>query len=68
MQGNKTHEQQKRMFERKENQQGLADLGPAQPLEVEKFDGPVYDNSTGDRSIKRGANQASEHHKERQDD
>lgn len=70
MQGKKTHEQVLRVIHGDENtKNGPAELGEGKPIGNPKPQAPAaYDLETGDRSIKRGANQASEHHKERADD
>ena len=69
-QGRKTREQQKALFEGREKQQGV-EVDPHQkPLSEARADteqpAGEYEISTGDRSIQRGANQESEHHKRRQ--
>lgn len=69
-QGARTREQQKALFEGREKQQGV-EVDPGQkPLAEarEDIEQPAgeYEISTGDRSIKRGANQEGEHHKRRQ--
>ncbi|MFD2647964.1 hypothetical protein ACFSX5_09190 [Devosia albogilva] len=70
-QGPRTREHQKAMFEGREKQQGV-DVDPHQKSldearkDIEQPAGE-YDLSSGDRSIQRGANQESEHHKRRDD-
>ena len=68
-QGRQTREQQKAVFEGRENTKG-ADVDPHQDSIEEaragqKQSDQAYDNSSGDRTIKRGANQESEHMKRR---
>ena len=70
-QGSKTREQQKAIFEGHEKTKGV-DVDPHQrPIAEARADveqpAGEYENSHGDRSIKRGANQESEHHKRRDD-
>jgi len=68
-QGRQTREQQKAMFEGREKQQGV-DVDPHRKSldearkDIEQPAGE-YDLSSGDRTIQRGANQESEHHKRR---
>jgi hypothetical protein len=69
LQGNKTREQQRANNSSSANLKGV-DVDPHQPSIAEARAAaqvpPVqYDNSTGDRSIQRGANQESEHRKRR---
>jgi hypothetical protein len=70
-QGNKTREHQKAEINGQVETKGV-DVNPDQrPLsearaETEQPAGE-YEISSGDRSIQRGANQASEHHKKRDD-
>jgi hypothetical protein len=71
MAGTKTHEQRQRIINKQEKTKGV-DTPVNETIEEarRRHQGPpaAYDNSTGDRSIKRGANQETEHHKERADD
>lgn len=71
MSGSKTHEQQQRIINKQENTKGV-DTPVNESLKEarRKHPGPptAYDMRTGDRSIRRGANQESEHHKGRSDD
>ncbi|WIJ23475.1 hypothetical protein [Devosia sp. RR2S18] len=67
--GSQTREQDKAIFEQRENTKG-ADVPTNQKPISETTPasaqvGGEYEISTGDRSIQRGANQASEHHKNR---
>ena len=70
MQGKQTHEQFLKVIHKEERtDSGPADMPIGEPIGTPKSSAPaMYDIETGDRSIKRGANQASEHHKERSDD
>ena len=68
-QGPRTREQQKAIIEGREKTQG-ADVDPHQEPISEKREAATpppksYDNSTGDRTIKRGNTQEDEHHKRR---
>jgi hypothetical protein len=69
MTGKLTHEQNQRIINRQENTKGtdapLSDetLKHAGQRYPKPGPGDAYDISTGDRSIQRGANQESEHHK-----
>jgi hypothetical protein len=67
--GARTKEQQKAIFERRERTDG-AEVDPHSKSLAEArkdMEQPAgeYEISHGDRSIKRGANQESEHHKRR---
>lgn len=70
-QGARTREQQKAIIQGREKTRGV-DVDPSQPslaearADIEQPAGE-YEISHGDRSIQRGANQESEHHKRRQD-
>ena len=70
-QGARTREQQKASFEGREKTKGV-DVDPHEKslsearADVEQPAGE-YEISHGDRSIQRGANQESEHHKRRSD-
>lgn len=71
MSGNKTHEQQQRIINKQEKTKGVDTPVDETIAEARRRNpGPpaAFDNSDGDRSIKRGSNQESEHHKERADD
>ena len=70
-QGNKTREQQKAQINGQVETKPI-DVDPDErPIAEARADteqpGGEYEISTGDRSIKRGANQESEHHKRRDD-
>ena len=71
MAGSKTHEQQQRIINKQEKTKGV-DTPVTETIKEarRRHAGPpaTYDNRSGDRSIKRGANQETEHHKERADD
>ena len=69
LQGNKTREQQRTNNTSPGSTKGV-DVDPHQPSLDEaraaaETPDTQYDNSTGDRSIQRGANQESEHRKRR---
>jgi hypothetical protein len=69
LQGNKTREQQRANNASDGHLKGV-DVDPHQPSIAEaraaaETPATQYDNSTGDRSIQRGANQESEHRKRR---
>lgn len=71
MAGSKTHEQQQRIINRQVKTKGVETPVNESLQEARRRNaGPPtsYDNRTGDRSIKHGANQETEHHKERSDD
>ncbi len=69
MQGKKTHEQFERIIHNDEKTKGLEDVGPMEPLNGPINEVPdVNDMRTGDRSIRRGSHQATEHFKRRADD
>ncbi|WP_297110965.1 hypothetical protein [uncultured Devosia sp.] len=68
-QGPRTREQQKAIIEGREKTKG-AEVDPHETPISDKREAAtpppkVYDNSTGDRSIKRGNTQEDEHHKRR---
>jgi hypothetical protein len=68
--GSKTREQQKAVIEKREKTKG-ADVSPhekslAEARRDQELPAGEYDLSSGDRSIKRGAHQETEHHKRRQ--
>ena len=70
--GPKTRQQQKAVVERRELTKG-ADVSAGQkPLSEARKDqerpAGEFEISTGDRSVKRGANQETEHHKNRTSD
>lgn len=68
--GPRTREQQKAIFEKRERTDGIeVDPHEKSLAEARKdIEQPAgeYEISHGDRSIRRGANQESEHHKNRQ--
>ncbi|MHA6299888.1 hypothetical protein [Devosia sp. CAU 1758] len=71
-QGPRTREQQKAIIEGREKTKGI-DVDPHETPISERREAATppskaYDNSTGDRSIRRGNNQEDEHHKRRVDD
>lgn len=70
MQGKHTHEQFLRVIHKDEKtDKGPADMPIGEPIGTPTSSAPaVYDMETGDRSIKRGAHQESEHNKHRADD
>lgn len=71
MAGSKTHEQQQRIINKREKTKGVETPVDETIKEARRGNpGPpaAYDNRTGDRSIRHGANQETEHHKERADD
>lgn len=74
VQGRATREQQQRIINKQENTAGNDFALPGETLEdaarryPKPGPGSANEMSTGDRSIQRGANQESEHHKERADD
>jgi hypothetical protein len=72
MQSKKTHEQFRRVIQKQVNtKNGPEDLGPGESLSEAQRNLPqapdLFDIRTGDRSIKRGAHQESEHNKHRSD-
>ncbi|MBD8066063.1 hypothetical protein IC608_11325 [Devosia sp. PTR5] len=71
-QGPRTHEQQQAILQKRVETKG-APVDPHEEsiTEAREHTTPprkMYDNSTGDRSIKRGAHQEGEHHKRRVDE
>ena len=74
MTGKLTHEQNQRIINKQENTKGSDAVLPGETLKhaatryPKPGPGGEYDIQDGDRSIKRGANQETEHHKERADD
>jgi hypothetical protein len=71
MAGNKTHEQQQRIINKQEKTKGVetpVDRTLAESRRRNPAPPTAYDNRTGDRSIRHGSNQESEHHKERTDE
>ena len=68
-QGKLTREQQKAVAEKRENTKGADISGHGQTLQEAAGTAPklgsgdAYDNSSGDRSIQRGANDRGDHHK-----
>jgi len=70
--GPRTHEQQRNIIAKREIIKGANVPSPGETLMEARKKHPrppaAYDLSTGDRSIKHGANQESGHHKERSDD
>jgi hypothetical protein len=73
-QGPRTHEQQQRILHGDENTKGTDAPLPGETLKhankryPKPGPGSAYENSTGDRSIQRGANDRGDHHKNRADD
>lgn len=71
-QGKRTHEQQKRIAEKRENTKGADVPMPGDTLAEAAKRHPrqagAYDISSGDRSIQRGINDEQGHHKRRTDD
>ncbi|OAM77571.1 hypothetical protein [Devosia elaeis] len=70
-QGPRTREQQQAIIQKRERSDGI-DVDPrrkslAEAREDVEQPAGEYEISHGDRSIRRGANQESEHHKRRQD-
>lgn len=70
--GSKTREQQKAVIEKRESTKGanvsIDQRSLAEAQKDHERPASAFDVSTGDRSIKRGANQETEHHKNRTDD
>lgn len=71
MSGSRTHEQQQRVINKREKTKGV-ETPVTETIKQARRRNPgppsAYDMETGDRSIRRGANQESEHHKNRVDD
>ncbi|MBJ3785986.1 hypothetical protein [Devosia sediminis] len=69
VQGKQTREQQKAVIEGRENTKGAEVSADGKSLSEAREDveqpAGEYEISHGDRSIRRGANQESEHHKRR---